>query len=123
MKLNFRLEHLLLFLKPLYQNTDNKNLIKIFLNKTPTNSLFCDVFYHKSTIKFLQAVNIYTLGIVPLNMSASTVDVAIPVNGDNIFIQTFFLKLTFSIQNLAQLNSYLESRNIWFLYKLGCYKI
>lgn len=60
-----------------------------------------DVLYHNKTIYYLQRLNFYSIGLVPVNYSLHTVNFAIPTANDNLFSQAFFVRLLLRVRLTA----------------------
>lgn len=69
-------------------------------------SFITDVRYHYRTVNFLKKYNIYTIGLVPYNISPWTLHYPIPISVNNIFLQYFFIKYLFFLKTETNLCYY-----------------
>lgn len=69
-------------------------------------SFITDVRYHYRTVNFLKKYDVYTIGLVPYNMSPWTLHYPIPVSVNNIFVQYFFIKYLFFLKNETHIHYY-----------------
>jgi len=68
-------------------------------------ALIIDTLYHKKTLYYLNIHKFYQIGIVPTNLNANSVDVALPTSSDSTFTQLFFIRFFLQIkQSSAQLS-------------------
>ena len=73
-----------------------------------------DVAYHNKTIHYLKQSNFYSIGLVPVNHSITTLDFSIPTNSDNLFMQLFFFRFLLSIQKHSKNFRYNELKNLLY---------
>ena len=76
-------------------------------------ALVFDVLYHKNTIFLLHRNNFYTLGLIPLNTSLYTVNFAIPISNESVFLHLFFIRLIVHIQKSTQLSYFKQVSRMW----------
>ena len=77
-------------------------------------ALVVDVAYHSKTIHYLKQSNFYSIGLVPVNHSITTLDFPIPTNSDNLFMQLFFFRFILSIQKHSKNFKYSELKTLWY---------
>ena len=79
-----------------------KYLIRNYLNKKGFYTAFIfDILYHKNTLFFLHRNDFYTFGLVPLHTSLYTVNFALPISNDSVFLHLFFIRLIIHLQKQA----------------------
>jgi ribosomal protein S2 len=92
------------------RNEFSVKITKLLHNNNLNNVVITDIFYHKTTIFFLQKLNILTLGFVPLNSNYKDLDVVMPINNDNIFMQLFLFKVIIFLKKTAEYDIYSRYR-------------
>jgi len=113
LKTNWKYSKLFLFLVPTSKSGINSIVYKLLNIMGLTNSIVLDVNYHKSTLNHLNKLSIFTLGIVPTIYNIKCVDLALPVNIDNVFTQLFTIRLVVKLIKLSENNKYLNSWSLW----------
>lgn len=113
LKLPWRYTKLFFFLLPITATPINYILPKLLITLGLRNSIILDILYHKTTIKHLHKVSIFTLGLVPTLYDSKSVSLAVPIHSDNIFTQLFFVKLLIRLRSLAEKNRYNLFVNTW----------
>lgn len=76
-------------------------------------ALIFDVLYHKNTIFLLHRNNFYTLGLVPLHTSLYTVNFALPISNESVFLHLFFIRVVIHIRKQAQASYFKQISNTW----------
>ena len=64
-----------------------------------TTSIITDINYHSKTLFYLHKLHFYTIGVVPLNMNKNSVNLAIPLMGDNLLTNLLFIRFIFYINS------------------------
>jgi len=77
--------------------------------------LVVDVLYHSKTIYYLRRAGFYTVGLVPVNHNANTLDFAIPASSDSLLTQVFLLRFLTTIKQNTATTRYHNTRGIWLL--------
>jgi ribosomal protein S2 len=77
------------------------------------NSIILDINYHKSTLMYLDKLSVFTLGVVPTSYDIKSVDLAIPVNIDNLFTQLFIVRLLVKFIKISENTKYTDYSNLW----------
>jgi hypothetical protein len=72
-----------------------------------------DILYHKNTLFFLHRNNFFTFGLVPLHTSLYTVNFALPISSDNVFIHLFFVRLLIHLQKQTHFTQHNTLSNLW----------
>ena len=74
-------------------------------------ALIFDVLYHRNTIFLLHRNNFYTLGLVPLHTSLYTVNFALPISNESVFLHLFFIRVVIHIRKQAQASYFKQISN------------
>ena len=77
--------------------------------------LVIDVLYHSKTIYYLRRTGFYTLGLVPINYNANTLDFAIPVSSDSLLSQVFLIRFLSIIKQATLQVRYDKIKRLWLV--------
>lgn len=82
-------------------------------------ALVFDILYHHKTLFTLKRNNFYTIGLVPTQFTLFSVNSAIPVNSNNVYMQLFFLRFVIFIKKQTKLYFSKQQSLLWknLLYK------
>ena len=85
-----------------------------------TTAFIFDALYHNKTLYYLRTNNYYTIGLVPTNLSCSSLDFALPSSSDNIFTQLFFIRFILKVRKTVEFTRLADSSSSWscFLKKI-----
>jgi hypothetical protein len=72
-----------------------------------------DVMYHSKTLYYLHRSHFYTLGVVPTNVSAFSVNFAVPTAVDSVFSQLFFIRFVIKVRRAVNIRRYNSLRSDW----------
>ena len=85
-----------------------------YLNKEGYSIGFIfDALYHQNTIFLLKRNNFFTLGLVPISMNLYTVNFALPITNDSVFIHLFFIRFFIYTKKIATTIHIGEVKNMW----------
>jgi hypothetical protein len=118
-KLSTKLHYYWKYISPSFYSSRNKImksefLLFNYLNKKGFHTAFVfDVLFHKNTLFFLNRNNFYTFGLIPLHTSLYTVNFAIPISNDSVFIHLFFIRLIIHLQKQTYHTQYNNSSDLW----------
>ena len=74
-----------------------------------------DIAYHNKSIYYLHRAGFYTIGLVPTNYHAYSVNFAVPTGYDSILTQLFFIRFTLSIQQSTHALRHDQAKHQWSL--------
>ena len=117
--LNAKLRGYWKYISPSFYSARNKVMTSEFLLFNYLSkqgfymALVFDVLYHKNTIFLLHRNNFYTFGLIPLNTSLYTVNFAIPISNESVFLHLFFIRLIVHIQKSTQLSYFKQVSRMW----------
>lgn len=95
------------FINPIKRNKSSIKLTSLINSTLNIKSiLITDYIFHKTTVYFFQKQNTLTVGLLPITSNYTSLDVVIPVPSDNIFSQSFFIKLLVSFKKAVESNLY-----------------
>ena len=78
-----------------------------------STAFILDALYHTKTLYYLNYNSYYTIGLIPMNLPANTLDLAIPSAVDSIFSQLFFLRFILSVKQATVKTQRDDFKNIW----------
>jgi len=109
----FSASYLLLGVLPFIRNSLNSKLLQSLSQMNINTSFIGDIFYHKTAITYLRKVGILTTGLVPITSNALSVDIAIPLPTDSIFLQIFMFKVLICIKHFAEYSRYMNMLTVF----------
>ena len=118
-KLTQKLHSYWKYVSPSFYSSRNKVmkaefLLFNYLSKQGFHLAFVfDVLYHKNTLFYLHRNNFFTFGLVPLHTSLYTVNFALPISSDSVFIHLFFIRLLIHIQKQSSNQHFMDMSNLW----------
>jgi hypothetical protein len=78
-----------------------------FLNKKGFYiSFIFDTSYHKQTIFLLHRNHFFTFGLVPTNLNLFSVNFALPISNESVFLHLFFIRTVLHIKKTTQMLYY-----------------
>jgi len=101
------------------RNEVNKKLIKVLKDYGVSSAFIADIFYHKTTLDFLNSINVFTIGIVPVTSDSKNVRLVIPTSSNSLFLQFFTLKFILYINKHAEEVKYTKTLKTWVNYFNG----
>jgi len=109
----FDASYLLLGVLPFIRNSLNSKTLQFFSQMNINTSFIGDVFYHKTAITYLRKVGILTTGLVPITSNVLSVDIAIPLPRDSVFLQIFMFKVLIHIKHFAEYSRYVSMLTVF----------
>ena len=75
-----------------------------------------DILYHQNTVFLLKRNNFFTIGLTPVSMNLYTVDFALPITNDSVFMHLFFVRFIIYIKKISTSIHWENKKNMWKLF-------
>jgi len=93
-----------------------------FLMKYKINIIILlNALLRKNILKFFHKYKFYSIGVVPINTSLYSVNFAIPIGNDNIFMELFLIRFILQIHKYVNWTHIQFFKKIWTNYSYKCY--
>ena len=89
-------------------------LIKYLLRYKVNIVIILSVLMRKNILKVMHKFKFYSIGVVPLNTSLYTVNFAIPISTDNIFLELFLIRFILQIKKQVKWHFITTNKTLWF---------